>query len=106
MQIDEDVPHKDVKYFCYTNQFNALEFSGPHQKPPGVRELGKRYHMRFDAKLGHGTCKIHWIDCACIHFTDMLYRQRTPNIPPQKTTTLPTCYRVYILAYSRCLQQL
>ena len=61
MQKDEDVEHQDVKLYCATNQSPESQFFDPHNKPHGVRGLSKHYHMRFDTKLGHGTCEIRRI---------------------------------------------
>ena len=47
------------------NQFPELQFLGPHNKLNCVRGLGNHYHMRFDTKIGHGTCEIYHIPCAC-----------------------------------------
>ena len=41
VQDNADVAHKDVKMYCYTNQFPELPFCGSHPKPHGARGLGK-----------------------------------------------------------------
>ena len=51
---DYDVAHKELKFYCYTNQFPTLPFCGPHPKPHGPRGFSKHYHLRFDPKIGHG----------------------------------------------------
>ena len=53
VQDNYDVAHKYVKIYCYTNQFTALPFCGPHPKPHVKRGLSKHYHLSFDTKLGH-----------------------------------------------------
>ena len=83
MQTNEKISHKDVKTNCNTNKFTVLTFSGPHMKPNGVRVLGKNYHMQFEPKLGHGTCAMRQIHCACIQYTAMLDKYWTPNMPPE-----------------------
>ena len=50
---------------CDKTQFNSLSFCGPHTKPHGVRGSRKHNHCRLDPKLGHGTCAIFQIPCAC-----------------------------------------
>ena len=59
VQDNADVAHKYVKIYCDTNQFPALPFCGPHQKPQGARGLSKHYHLRFDSKpyAGRGFSK-------------------------------------------------
>ena len=59
VQHNKDVEHQYVKMYCETNQFPEVHFLGKHNKPHGVRGLGKVYHMCFDTKLVHGTCEIN-----------------------------------------------
>ena len=58
MKHNKDVYHEDVKMYCAINQFPEFKFLGQHKKTHGVRGLGKYYNMRFDTKLGYGTCAI------------------------------------------------
>ena len=64
-QEEDDLTHKNVKIFCDTNQFPSFKFCVPHTNPHGVRGLSKQYHIIFYTKLGHGTCEIRLIACAC-----------------------------------------
>ena len=64
MKHNKYVEHQDVKMYCATNQFPGLQFLGTHNKPHGVRGLGKNYHMNFDTKLGNDTCDICNTPCA------------------------------------------
>ena len=72
MQHNKDVEHQDVKINFATNQFPELKFLGPHNKPHGVRGLGKNYYKCFDPKLGHGRYAIRPIPCACTSCTSIL----------------------------------
>ena len=65
MQYNKYFYHQDVKIYCATNQFPELKFLMPHNKPHGVRGIGKHYNMSFDPKLGHKTCAIRQITCVC-----------------------------------------
>ena len=51
--------------YCATNQLPGLNVLGTHNKPHGVRAIGKHYHIRFYSKLGHGKYEIRRIPCAC-----------------------------------------
>ena len=57
---------------CASTQFQALYFCGPHEKPHGVRDFIKHYHLQLETKLGNGKCEIRCIPCACISCTNML----------------------------------
>ena len=70
--------------YSATNQFSELQYLGPQNKPNGVRGLGKNYHMHFYPKLGHGTCEMHQIPCACPPCTCMLNQPWYPGIPAQQ----------------------
>ena len=48
MQHNKDTEHQDVKIYYATNQFPGLKFIGPHNKPHGVRGLGKHCCICFD----------------------------------------------------------
>ena len=65
MQHNKNVGHQDVKMYSATNHFTELNFLGTHNKPHGLRGLGKQYNMHFDTKLGHFTYKIRRIPCDC-----------------------------------------
>ena len=67
-----DVVHKDVKFYCNTNQCLALPFCGSHPKPHRAKGLIKHYHLHSDPKLVHGICAIRRIPCACVGCTSML----------------------------------
>ena len=69
VQKYEDVDHQNVSMYCTANQFLPLSFCVLHNKPHGGHELGKNYIMCFDTKLGHSTCKISHIPCACTQCT-------------------------------------
>ena len=58
--------------YCATNKFAECKFIGTHIKPHGVNRLDKNYHMHFDPKLGHETCEIHHIPCACTQCTSII----------------------------------
>ena len=67
--------------YCATNQFTELSCCGPHNKPPGVRGLGKHYHIHFNPKLGHGTCEINHIPFyVCNQCTYMIDQSWTPSV--------------------------
>ena len=70
--------------YCATNPFLTLNLSGPHNKPHGVRGLGKHYHMRFYTKIVNGTYSIHCIPCACTLFTYSLDQPWIPGIPAEQ----------------------
>ena len=69
VQDNAGVELKEVKMYGNTNQFPESSFSCPHSKPHGARGLGKRYHFRFDPKLGMGVCAIRRIPCTCVACT-------------------------------------
>ena len=71
---------------CAKSQFLELSFCGPHAKPHGARGLSKNYHLGLDPKLGHGTCEMRRISCACISCTTMLNTQWDYDIEPNKQT--------------------
>ena len=79
-----------VKIFCDTNQFPSFQFCVPHKNPHEVRGLSKQYHIIFDTKLGHGTCKIRLIPCTCDEFTSMLYKPWITSLTPQQQM----CYQL------------
>ena len=70
--------------YCATNQFPGLQFLGTHNKPHGVRGLGKHYHIHFDTKLGHGTCEICHIPCDCTLCTSIMDQPWVPGLPAQQ----------------------
>ena len=72
--------------YCATNQFPELQFLGPCNKPNGVHVLGKHYHIRFYPKLGHITCSMRYIPCACTMCTSMIDQPWFPGMPAQKNT--------------------
>ena len=72
VQYNDDVTHRDVKFYCNTRKLPALLFCVPHSKPHGSRRLIKHYHLIFDPKLGNGVCEIFRIPCACVVCTYML----------------------------------
>ena len=52
--------------------------------------------MRFDPKLGHGTCKINRINLSCTQCTSTLYKPWTPGVPPYfKLLYQPVKYCTY-----------
>ena len=65
MKHNKYVEHQNVKIYCATNQFLELQILRTQNKTHGIHGLGNNYHMCFDTKLGHGTCVIHRITCAC-----------------------------------------
>ena len=69
VQDNADVTHKYSKIYCNTNQFPELPFFVPHSKTHGARRFSKKYHLRFDPKLGNGVCEIRHIPCACVAHT-------------------------------------
>ena len=72
VQDNADVAHQDMIMYCNTNEFPELLFCCPYYKPYGARGSSKNYHLRFDQKLGNGTCAIRRIPCACVTCTSML----------------------------------
>ena len=85
--------------YCDTKQFPALPLCGPLTKTHGSRGSSNHYHLRFDPKLGHGTCAIRRIPCAYVACISMLDNPWIYGIP-LKTIMLPTCHRLYLLASS------
>ena len=73
---------KYVKIYCNTNKLPGFSFCVPHSKPYGARGLSKKYHLRFDPKLGMGICAILRIPCACVACKSMLDKPRISGIPP------------------------
>ena len=53
-------------------QFTTFLLCGPFAKPHVVWGLNKHYHLLLETKLGHGTCEIHHIHCACVACTNIL----------------------------------
>ena len=84
MQHNKYVAHQDVKIYCSTNQFTELNFLGPHNKPYGVCGLGKHYYIRFDVKVGHGTCAINCMTCACTLWNSILYQPYITSLKAQQ----------------------
>ena len=85
MQHNKYVEHKDVKMYCAKNQFIEFSFLVQPNTSHVVRRLGKNYHVRFDSKLGHDTCVVHYhIPCECPPCTSMLNQPWAPDIPEQK----------------------
>ena len=72
LQYNDGLMNKGVKTFCDITQFLSLPFCGTCEKPYGVRDLRKHYHMRLDTKLGCITCSIRQIPYACYVYTYML----------------------------------
>ena len=81
VQDNSESEHKDVKFYCNTNQFPVLSFSGPHSKPRGAIGLSKHYHLRFDQKLGMDICAISRIPCACVACKSMLDKPCISGVP-------------------------
>ena len=81
MQQNKDVYHQGMNMYCVTNQFPEFHFLGPHNKPRGIRGLCKYEHMSFDPKVGHDTCGIRSIPCACPPCTSMLGQPLDTGIP-------------------------
>ena len=69
---DEDVEHQYVKIYYNTNQYPEFTFCGPSKISHSVRRLSNHYKICFDPKLGHGTCEMIHITCACIQFTSTI----------------------------------
>ena len=80
VQHDKYVDHQDVKISCAPNQFPELKLLGKHNKPHGVIGLGNHYHMRFNTKLGYGTCDVYSIPFACPPCTYMIVQPWTPSV--------------------------
>ena len=76
-----DVAHEDMKMYCDTNQFSAVQFGVLHPKHHGARGFINHYHLRFDPKLGHGIYEIRRIPCACAGCTSMLDKYWISGIP-------------------------
>ena len=57
---------------CASNQFTALPFYGPHEKPHCKQGLSKNDNFRLEPRLGNGKCAIIWTPFACNACTDML----------------------------------
>ena len=70
-----------MKIYCAKKQFPKLQFIGTHKKPHGVGGLGNNYHMNFYPNLGHVTCEIRRIPCACPPCTYMINQTWVPGIP-------------------------
>ena len=81
---------------CVTKQFPSLPFCGPRTKAHGVRGLSKYYHMRFNPKIGHGTCETLQIPCACAECTSTLDKPWISGLPPQQQ---PRCQPVTCCTY-------
>ena len=81
MQNNEYAKHQYVNIYCATNQFPDFSCCVPHNKPHGLSGLGKNYHMRFDPKLGHGTCEVCHITCACMKYISIIYQPWNPSVP-------------------------
>ena len=87
---------KYVNMFFNTNQFLSLSFCGPHKKPHRVKGSSKHYHLWFDPKIGHRTCGIWWIICACVECTSMLDKPWVNVLPPQQQPRYqPVTYCTY-----------
>ena len=84
MQDDAYVSHKDVIVFGDKTKFTSLQFCGPHVKPTGVRGLSKYYNMQLYTELGHGTCEIIQMNCACYECTSMLDKNWNPGLTPRQ----------------------
>ena len=65
VQHNKDVYHQYVKMCCATNQLPGFKVIGLHNKQHCLIRLGKNYFKHFCTKLGHGTCAIRCIPCAC-----------------------------------------
>ena len=72
VQKTKDVEHQYVKRYCTKIYFHPLSFCGLHKKTIVERVLGNNYNMHFDTKLGHVTCEIRCILCACTQCIPML----------------------------------
>ena len=69
-----------VKIFCDTNHFPSFQFCVPHKNSHGVRGWIKQYHIVFNTKIGHVTCEILHITCACTQCTSTLDKPWTPGV--------------------------
>ena len=83
VQHNKYVEHQLVKIYCATNQFLEFQFLGTHNKPHGVHGLVNNYHIHFDLKIGHGTCAIWCIPCACTPCNYILDQPWVTGIPSQ-----------------------
>ena len=83
MQHNIYVDNQYMKMYCATKQFNELQFIVTHNKTHGLRGLVNHYHMRFDPKLGRGTCAIHCIPCDN-YFTSMIEQPWAPCMQVQQ----------------------
>ena len=81
VQDNADVPHKDVKMYCDTNQLSALTFCGTHPEHNESRELSKHYHLGFDPNTGHGICALFRIPCDCVGCTSIMDKPWISSIP-------------------------
>ena len=70
--------------YCATNQIPELNFLGPHNKPHGVRGLGKHCRMSFYTNIGHDTYATGSIPCNCTYCTSILNQLFIPGFPSQK----------------------
>ena len=70
--------------YCNTNQFTEKPFCSPYPNPRGSRGLSKRYHLRFDPKLGHSIRAICRIPFACVACTSMLDQPWISGISSKK----------------------
>ena len=73
VQYNTDVAHKDVRMYCYTNQFPELPFCAPHTNPRGARGLSKHYHLLFDPKnRSWHMCDFPHTMCVCCMYINYL----------------------------------
>ena len=79
---NEDVEYQNVKIYYTANQFPLLLFCVPHNKPHGEHRLGKHSHMCVNQKLGHGTCAVRLVPCACTQCTSTIDKPWTTGISP------------------------
>ena len=84
MKQNKYVKLKGVKMYCSTNKFIELQFLGPYNKRHVVRGLGNTYHVRFGSKLGHGTCELRPIPCACTSGNSILVQPWVAIMPAQR----------------------
>ena len=63
------------------------------------------YYLRFDPKLGHVTCAISHIPCACVTCTLMLDQPWISGIPFKKSCYQPVTDCIYwtvLVSYKNC----
>ena len=102
MQHNKYFYHQDVKIYCATNQIPELKFLRPHNKPHCVSGIGKHYNISFDPKLGHNTCAILRIPCACTLCTSIIDQPLIKGLKSKKQYLYQTVQYFtywYVLGY-------